>query len=55
MFVGLQEKEEVPVDISSGELGCQYYEQLRYNDTWMKVGDCVYVRSHGLVRHRVGR
>ncbi|XP_061076620.1 protein polybromo-1 isoform X1 [Conger conger] len=50
-----KEKEDVPVDISNGEPGCQYYEQLRYNDAWMKVGDCVYVRSHGLVRHRVGR
>ncbi|XP_035245106.1 protein polybromo-1-like isoform X1 [Anguilla anguilla] len=50
-----KEKEEVPVDVSSGEPGCQYYEQLRYNDTWLKVGDCVYIRSHGLVRHRVGR
>ncbi|XP_064154840.1 protein polybromo-1-like isoform X1 [Anguilla rostrata] len=50
-----KEKEDVPVELSNGEPGCQYYEQLRYNETWMKVGDCVYIRSHGLVRPRVGR
>ncbi|KAG7478017.1 hypothetical protein MATL_G00075940 [Megalops atlanticus] len=50
-----KEKEDVPVDMANGEPGCQYYEQLRYNDIWLKVGDCVYIRSHGLVRHRVGR
>ncbi|KAJ8259784.1 hypothetical protein GJAV_G00173420 [Gymnothorax javanicus] len=50
-----KEREDVPVDMSNGEPGCQYYEQLRYNDMWLKVGDCVYIRSHGLVRHRVGR
>ncbi|KAL4655959.1 protein polybromo-1-like [Arapaima gigas] len=50
-----KEKENVPVDMNNGEPGCQYYEQLRYNDTWLKVGDCVYIRSHGLVRHRIGR
>ncbi|KAJ8378965.1 hypothetical protein AAFF_G00232590 [Aldrovandia affinis] len=50
-----KEKEDVPVDMANGEPGCQYYEQLRYNDIWMKVGDCVYIRSHGLVRSRVGR
>uniref|UniRef100_A0A8C9T1V6 Protein polybromo-1 n=1 Tax=Scleropages formosus TaxID=113540 RepID=A0A8C9T1V6_SCLFO len=49
------EKEDVPVDMNNGEPGCRYYEQLRYNDIWLKVGDCVYIRSHGLVRHRVGR
>uniref|UniRef100_A0AAY4E4V6 Protein polybromo-1 n=1 Tax=Denticeps clupeoides TaxID=299321 RepID=A0AAY4E4V6_9TELE len=49
------EKEDVPVEMSSGEPGCQYYEQLSYNETWFKVGDCVYIRSHGLVRPRVGR
>ncbi|XP_072522268.1 protein polybromo-1 isoform X2 [Salminus brasiliensis] len=50
-----KEKEDVPVEVSNGEPGCQYYEQLSYNDMWLKVGDCVYIRSHGLVRHRVGR
>ncbi|XP_061114173.1 polybromo 1, like isoform X5 [Conger conger] len=50
-----KEKEDVPVELSNGEPGCMYYEQLRYNETWMKVGDCVYIRSHGLVRPRVGR
>ncbi|XP_028853602.1 protein polybromo-1 isoform X2 [Denticeps clupeoides] len=50
-----KEKEDVPVEMSSGEPGCQYYEQLSYNETWFKVGDCVYIRSHGLVRPRVGR
>lgn len=43
------------MEISNGEPGCQYYEQLCYNDMWLKVGDCVYIRSHGLVRNRVGR
>ncbi|XP_053529985.1 protein polybromo-1 isoform X5 [Ictalurus punctatus] len=50
-----KEKEDVPVEMSNGEPGCQYYDQLCYNDMWLKVGDCVYIRSHGLVRHRVGR
>ncbi|KAI1892708.1 hypothetical protein AGOR_G00136330 [Albula goreensis] len=50
-----KEREDVPVDMSNGEPGCQYYEQLHYNDSWLKVGDCVYIRSHGLVRPRVGR
>uniref|UniRef100_A0A8C7VAD7 Protein polybromo-1 n=1 Tax=Oncorhynchus mykiss TaxID=8022 RepID=A0A8C7VAD7_ONCMY len=47
--------EDVILDMTNGEPGCQYYEQLCYNDTWLKVGDCIYIRSHGLVRHRVGR
>uniref|UniRef100_A0A3P9AC43 Protein polybromo-1 n=1 Tax=Esox lucius TaxID=8010 RepID=A0A3P9AC43_ESOLU len=50
-----KEREDVTLDMTSGEPGCQYYEQLCYNSTWLKVGDCVYIRSHGLVRHRVGR
>lgn len=50
-----QEREDVPVEVANGELGCQYFEQLHYNDMWLKVGDCVYIRSHGLVRARVGR
>ncbi|XP_069592929.1 protein polybromo-1 isoform X2 [Ranitomeya imitator] len=50
-----KEKEDVPVDMPNGEPGCYYYEQLRYNDMWLKVGDCVFIKSHGLVRPRVGR
>ncbi|XP_041130256.1 protein polybromo-1-like isoform X3 [Polyodon spathula] len=50
-----KEKEDVPVDMPNGEPGCIYYEQLHYNDMWMKVGDCVFIKSHGLVRRRVGR
>uniref|UniRef100_A0A674CKH6 Protein polybromo-1 n=1 Tax=Salmo trutta TaxID=8032 RepID=A0A674CKH6_SALTR len=50
-----KEREDVILDMTNGEPGCQYYEQLCYNDTWLKVGDCIYIRSHGLVRHRVGR
>ncbi|XP_034553548.1 protein polybromo-1 isoform X6 [Notolabrus celidotus] len=51
----LQEREDVPMDMTNGEPGCQYYEQLCYNNMWLKAGDCVYIGSHGLVRHRVGR
>uniref|UniRef100_A0A4W5LT32 Protein polybromo-1 n=1 Tax=Hucho hucho TaxID=62062 RepID=A0A4W5LT32_9TELE len=47
--------EDVPVEMSGGEPGCQYYDQLHYNNMWLKVGDCVYVQSHGLVKPRVGR
>uniref|UniRef100_A0AAV2M7A2 Protein polybromo-1 n=1 Tax=Knipowitschia caucasica TaxID=637954 RepID=A0AAV2M7A2_KNICA len=50
-----KEKEDVPMEMSNGDPGCQYYEQLCYNDLWHKVGDFVYIGSHGLVRHRVGR
>ncbi|XP_026580715.1 protein polybromo-1 isoform X3 [Pseudonaja textilis] len=50
-----KDKEDVPVDMSNGEPGCHYYEQLCYNDMWLKVGDCVFIKSHGLVRPRVGR
>uniref|UniRef100_A0A8C1ABE8 Protein polybromo-1 n=1 Tax=Cyprinus carpio carpio TaxID=630221 RepID=A0A8C1ABE8_CYPCA len=50
-----KEREDVTIEVSNGEPGCQYYEQLCYNDMWLKVGDCVYIRSHGLVRNRVGR
>ncbi|KAI3370106.1 hypothetical protein L3Q82_024906, partial [Scortum barcoo] len=49
-----KEREDVTMDMTNGELGCQYYEQLCYNNLWLKVGDCVYIGSHGLVRHRVG-
>ncbi|TRY65039.1 hypothetical protein DNTS_018546, partial [Danionella cerebrum] len=50
-----KEREDVPVEVANGEPGCQYYEQLHYNEMWFKLGDCVYIRSHGLVRSRVGR
>uniref|UniRef100_A0A673GW71 Protein polybromo-1 n=1 Tax=Sinocyclocheilus rhinocerous TaxID=307959 RepID=A0A673GW71_9TELE len=50
-----KEREDVTTEVSNGEPGCQYYEQLCYNDMWLKVGDCVYIRSHGLVRNHVGR
>ncbi|OPJ80821.1 protein polybromo-1 isoform X6 [Patagioenas fasciata] len=50
-----KEKEDVPVEMSNGEPGCHYFEQLCYNDMWLKVGDCVFIKSHGLVRPRVGR
>ncbi|KAM6981029.1 protein polybromo-1-like [Aplochiton taeniatus] len=50
-----KEREDVPLEMSNGEPGCQYYEQLCYNDLWLKVGDCIYIASHGLARHRVGR
>ncbi|XP_061689897.1 protein polybromo-1 isoform X2 [Syngnathoides biaculeatus] len=50
-----KEREDVPLEMTNGEAGCKYYEQLCYNNLWLKVGDCVYIGSHGLVRHRVGR
>ncbi|XP_039590078.1 protein polybromo-1 isoform X13 [Passer montanus] len=50
-----KDKEDVPVEMSNGEPGCHYFEQLCYNDMWLKVGDCVFIKSHGLVRPRVGR
>ncbi|XP_028681002.1 LOW QUALITY PROTEIN: protein polybromo-1 [Erpetoichthys calabaricus] len=50
-----KDKDDVSVDMPNGEPGCVYYEQLRYNDLWLKIGDCVFIKSHGLVRHRVGR
>lgn len=43
------------METSSAEPGSQYYEQLRYNNTWFKVGDCVYIQSHGLSKPRVAR
>uniref|UniRef100_A0A673YIP4 Protein polybromo-1 n=1 Tax=Salmo trutta TaxID=8032 RepID=A0A673YIP4_SALTR len=51
----LSELEDVPVEMSGGEPGCQYYDQLHYKNMWLKVGDCVYVQSHGLVKPRIGR
>ncbi|XP_051997457.1 protein polybromo-1-like isoform X3 [Xyrauchen texanus] len=50
-----KDREDVPVEVANGEPGCQYYEQLHYNDMWLKLGDCVYIRSHGQVRPRVVR
>ncbi|KAM4588810.1 protein polybromo-1-like isoform 4-T4 [Odontesthes bonariensis] len=50
-----KEREDVPFEMTNGEPGCQYYDQLCYNNLWLKVGDFVYIGSHGLVRHRVGR
>uniref|UniRef100_A0A4W6D6Q9 Protein polybromo-1 n=1 Tax=Lates calcarifer TaxID=8187 RepID=A0A4W6D6Q9_LATCA len=50
-----QEREDVPMEMSGAEPGCQYYEQLRYNNMWFKVGDCVYIQSHGLSKPRVAR
>eukprot|EP00064_Thunnus_orientalis_P008918 superscaffoldBa00001096_g8941 len=50
-----KEKEDVPMEMSAAEPGCQHYEQLRYNNMWFKVGDCVYIQSHGLSKPRVAR
>ncbi|XP_076125032.1 polybromo 1, like isoform X1 [Alosa pseudoharengus] len=50
-----KEREDVPVEMPNGDPGCQYYDQLHINNLWLKVGDCVFVRSHGLVRPKVGR
>ncbi|XP_040889762.1 polybromo 1, like isoform X4 [Toxotes jaculatrix] len=50
-----KEREDVPMEMSGTEPGCQYYEQLRYNNMWFKVGDCVYIQSHGLSKPRVAR
>lgn len=50
-----KEKEDVPMEMSGAEPGCQYYEQLRFNNMWYKVGDCVYIQSHGLSKPRVAR
>lgn len=43
------------MEMSGAEPSCQYYEQLRYNNMWFKVGDCVYIQSHGLSKPRVAR
>uniref|UniRef100_A0A8D3E6I9 Protein polybromo-1 n=1 Tax=Scophthalmus maximus TaxID=52904 RepID=A0A8D3E6I9_SCOMX len=50
-----KEREDVPMEMNGAEPGCQYYEQLRYNNMWFKVGDCVYIQSHGLSKPRVAR
>lgn len=50
-----KEREDVPMEMSGGEPGCHYYEQLCFNNMWVKVGDCVYIQSHGLSKPRVAR
>ncbi|XP_036068011.1 polybromo 1, like isoform X2 [Oryzias melastigma] len=50
-----KEREDVPMEINGAEPGCQYYEQLCYNNMWFKLGDCVYIQSHGLSKPRVAR
>ncbi|KAG7267016.1 hypothetical protein CRUP_028263 [Coryphaenoides rupestris] len=50
-----KEREDVPVEVSGAEPGCHYYEQLHYKNMWLKVGDCVYIQSHGLSKPRVAR
>ncbi|XP_011612227.1 protein polybromo-1-like [Takifugu rubripes] len=50
-----KEKEIVPMEMSGADPSCQYYEQLRYNSVWFKVGDCVYIQSHGLSKPRIAR
>ncbi|XP_061583260.1 protein polybromo-1-like isoform X2 [Cololabis saira] len=50
-----KEKEDVPMEMSGAEPGYQYYEQLCYNNVWFKLGDCVYIQSHGLSKPRVAR
>ncbi|XP_054473332.1 polybromo 1, like isoform X5 [Anoplopoma fimbria] len=50
-----KEREDVPTEMSGAEPGCQHYEQLHYNNVWYKVGDCVYIQSHGLSKPRVAR
>uniref|UniRef100_A0A8C3A8C3 Protein polybromo-1 n=1 Tax=Cyclopterus lumpus TaxID=8103 RepID=A0A8C3A8C3_CYCLU len=50
-----KEREEVPIEMSGADPGCQHYEQLPYNNMWFKVGDCVYIQSHGLSKPRVAR
>ncbi|XP_035517884.1 polybromo 1, like isoform X2 [Morone saxatilis] len=50
-----KERENVPMEMSGAEPDCQYYEQLQYNNMWFKVGDCVYIQSHGLSKPRVAR
>ncbi|KAK2915136.1 protein polybromo-1-like isoform X2 [Channa argus] len=50
-----KEREDVPMEMSGAQPGCQHYEQLRYHNMWFKVGDCVYIQSHGLSKPRVAR
>lgn len=50
-----QDREEVIMEMSGAEPGCQHFEQQRHNNMWFKVGDCVYIQSHGLSKPRVAR
>ncbi|XP_068568266.1 polybromo 1, like isoform X1 [Cebidichthys violaceus] len=50
-----KEREDVPTEMSGADPGCRHYEQLHYNNMWFKVGDCVYIQSHGLSKPRVAR
>ncbi|KAK5872557.1 hypothetical protein PBY51_013243 [Eleginops maclovinus] len=50
-----KDREDVIMEMSGAEPGCQHYEQLRYNNMWFKMGDCVYIQSHGLSKPRVAR
>uniref|UniRef100_A0A3B3ID07 BAH domain-containing protein n=1 Tax=Oryzias latipes TaxID=8090 RepID=A0A3B3ID07_ORYLA len=50
-----KEREDVPMEINEAEPGCQYFEQLYYNNMWFKLGDCVYIQSDGLSKPRVAR
>ncbi|XP_037534640.1 protein polybromo-1 [Nematolebias whitei] len=50
-----KEREDVPMEMNGSEPGCQHYEQLRFNSMWFKVGDCIYIRSHGLSKPRAAR
>ncbi|XP_030585741.1 protein polybromo-1-like isoform X5 [Archocentrus centrarchus] len=50
-----KEREDVPMEMSGAEPGCLHYEQLCYKNMWFKVGDCVYIQSHGLSKPRVAR
>ncbi|KAK1901981.1 Protein polybromo-1 [Dissostichus eleginoides] len=50
-----KDREEVIMEMSGAEPGCHHYEQQRHNNMWFKVGDCVYIQSHGLSKPRVAR
>ncbi|KAJ4926712.1 hypothetical protein JOQ06_014459 [Pogonophryne albipinna] len=50
-----KDREEVIMEMSGAEPGCQHFEQQRHNNMWFKVGDCVYIQSHGLSKPRVAR
>lgn len=50
-----KEREDVPMEMSGAEPSCHYYEQLNYNNMCFKVGDYVYIQSHGLSKPRVAR
>ncbi|XP_077581502.1 polybromo 1, like isoform X2 [Stigmatopora nigra] len=50
-----KEREDVPMEVTGADPGCHHFEQLRINDMWFKVGDCVYIQSHGLSKPRIAR